>query len=82
MTLLLVFEILVEPAEELSVPHYIILWLEYLMCLVLEYYQTRWDTLHASCGEGLEALGEGDTVVLLACEDEDGGVPLLGKLVG
>ena len=30
------FEILVQPAEELAIPYYAVLWLEYLVRLVLE----------------------------------------------
>ena len=40
-----VFEVLVEPAEELAVPYHRVLWLEYLMALVLELYEAGVETL-------------------------------------
>ena len=33
------FEVFVQPAEELAIPDDVVLWLEYLMCLILKRYK-------------------------------------------
>ena len=52
------------------------------MTLVLEYNQARIQTTQTCSGEGLQALGVGDTEVVLAREDQNGRIPTVDKLMG
>ena len=75
------FEVFVEPAEELAVPYHRVLGFEHLVSLVFERNQTRRNTHQLCGGEGLKTLGVGYAIVLLAGENQNGGVPILHEFV-
>lgn len=54
--------------------------LEDPMVLIREVNQTGGDTLTLEDGEGGEALGDGETVILVAVDDQGGGLPVLDKV--
>ena len=56
--------------------------LEDPVVLIREVNQTGGDTLALEDGEGGEALGHGETVVLVAVDNQGGGLPVLDKVGG
>ena len=75
------FEVFVEPSEELSVPYQRVLWTEYLMRLVLKFYQTSRNTNHAGCCKCLQRLGVRDAEVVLSRDNHNRGIPICYEFV-
>ena len=78
---LLLFQILVEPAEELAVPDERILRFEHLVRFVLELDEPCRNAADTGGGEGFERLRVRDAEVVFAREYKYRRVPLVHRLV-
>lgn len=73
---------LLDPVKDLGMPAQAVGCLEDPMVLIREVNETGWDTLALEDGEGGETFGDGETVVLVAVDDQGGGLPVLDKVRG
>lgn len=75
------FQILVEPIEEHSLPEYAVLWFGHPVTFVGEIEELRRDSTHTSDIESLHTLCDRNTEIIFVVDDEDRSVPLLHRLV-
>ena len=79
---IILFQPLVQPAEEGALPEHAVLWLQHPVVLVGVEEELGGDAAQSGCVEGALSLTAEDAVVLVAVDAEDGSVPAVDVEVG